>query len=102
MTHPERPARVMSGLPRVVAAACLLICALPDAAPGKAPATKEQDGDAKPRSQVDSATQCGGKSTCKQMTSCAEARFYFSTCGIDRLDRDNDGIPCESLCKPKR
>ncbi|MEI6532382.1 MAG: thermonuclease family protein [Candidatus Roizmanbacteria bacterium] len=41
---------------------------------------------------------CSGKSTCGQMTSCAEANYYLSTCGLGKLDRDKDGIPCETLC----
>lgn len=41
---------------------------------------------------------CAGKRFCKQMTSCEEARFYLNVCGVYRLDRDNDGIPCESIC----
>ncbi len=31
--------------------------------------------------------------------SCAEARFYLEECGLTKLDRDHDGIPCESLCR---
>lgn len=42
---------------------------------------------------------CAGKRFCKQMTSCEEAKFYLRTCGIYRLDRDGDGIPCESICR---
>lgn len=43
--------------------------------------------------------KCGDKKTCKQMTSCKEAIFYLKQCGVSKLDRDKDGIPCESLCK---
>lgn len=43
--------------------------------------------------------QCRGKKTCKQMQSCSEARFYLTQCGLTRLDRDKDGIPCESICR---
>lgn len=42
---------------------------------------------------------CGSKRTCGQMSSCSEARSYMSQCGATYLDRNNDGIPCESLCK---
>jgi hypothetical protein len=42
--------------------------------------------------------QCGGKSVCGQMDSCEEANFYLNQCGMGRLDRDNDGVPCESIC----
>jgi hypothetical protein len=32
------------------------------------------------------------------MTSCKEAKFYLEECGLKKLDRDKDGIPCEKLC----
>lgn len=41
---------------------------------------------------------CGIKRYCKEMTSCAEARFYLEQCGRTRLDRDGDGVACEDLC----
>lgn len=41
---------------------------------------------------------CEGKRFCREMNSCAEARFYLTQCGVSRLDRDGDGKPCESLC----
>lgn len=41
---------------------------------------------------------CSVRKTCGQMSSCAEARYHLETCGNGRLDRDNDGVPCESLC----
>jgi hypothetical protein len=41
---------------------------------------------------------CGAKRKCGEMVSCAEAKFYLLNCGLIRLDGDNDGIPCESLC----
>ncbi len=41
---------------------------------------------------------CGQKHFCKQMTSCDEARHYFKVCGIQALDKDGDGVPCEKLC----
>ena len=48
-------------------------------------------------SPVGNPSSCGNKRTCKEMDSCAEARQYLE-CGLKRLDRDNDGIPCESIC----
>lgn len=42
---------------------------------------------------------CGEKRFCREMRSCAEAEFYLRQCGLTRLDGDNDGIPCESLCR---
>lgn len=43
--------------------------------------------------------ECGSKSKCGQMNNCSEAMFYLKTCGLHRLDGDNDGVPCESLCR---
>ncbi|MEA2824896.1 MAG: hypothetical protein QOF03_1378 [Alphaproteobacteria bacterium] len=43
--------------------------------------------------------QCNGKRFCRQMTSCAEALFYFKVCQVHSLDGDNDGIPCEIMCR---
>ena len=50
------------------------------------------------RAQTPSRT-CGTKRYCRQMTDCAEARFFLNECGLTRLDGDGDGIPCEALCR---
>ena len=42
---------------------------------------------------------CGSKTYCREMTSCEEAMFYLQQCGLNRLDGDGDGIPCESICR---
>ena len=42
---------------------------------------------------------CGSKQYCKEMTSCAEAKFYLNECGLSRLDGNEDGVPCEALCR---
>ncbi len=42
---------------------------------------------------------CGTKSFCSQMSNCQEARFYMNACRIRTLDRDNNGTPCESICR---
>jgi endonuclease YncB( thermonuclease family) len=44
------------------------------------------------------AYSCGSKTSCREMTSCDEARFYLERCFLLRLDDDNDGTPCEALC----
>lgn len=41
---------------------------------------------------------CGAKRYCREMRSCAEARFYLLQCGLNRLDGDGDGVPCEEIC----
>ncbi len=54
-----------------------------------------------PSSTRDTSTgdrQCAGKRYCRQMTSCAEARFYLNVCHVGSLDGDHDGIPCEDIC----
>jgi endonuclease YncB( thermonuclease family) len=45
------------------------------------------------------AGSCGAKRTCGQMASCEEARHYLHDCGLQKLDRDGDGVPCESICR---
>ena len=42
---------------------------------------------------------CGNKRTCKEMSDCNEAQFYLTQCGLSRLDKDSDGVPCEKLCR---
>lgn len=42
---------------------------------------------------------CQPKRTCSQISLCDEANWYLSNCSWGgKLDRDKDGIPCESLC----
>jgi endonuclease YncB( thermonuclease family) len=62
-----------------------------DAAPTPAPARSTP--------AASSGFSCGAKQYCREMTSCAEARFYLNQCGLSRLDGDRDGVPCESLCR---
>lgn len=42
---------------------------------------------------------CDQRRTCGQMASCAEAEYHLLQCGNSRLDRDGDGIPCETICR---
>lgn len=42
---------------------------------------------------------CSYKKTCGAMNSCEEAYYQLNICGYSSLDRDKDGIPCESICK---
>ena len=51
------------------------------------------------RTSATSGFTCGTKRVCREMTSCAEARFYLSQCGRSQLDGDGDGIPCEAICR---
>jgi endonuclease YncB( thermonuclease family) len=45
---------------------------------------------------------CGAKTACREMASCAEARFHLERCGLAPLDGDEDGVPCETLCAAAR
>ena len=45
---------------------------------------------------------CGQKTYCREMSSCAEARFYLQRCGLTRIDGDGDGVPCENICRASR
>lgn len=44
-----------------------------------------------------SGVSCGGASTCGEMASCQQA-YACLRAGNERLDRDGDGVPCESIC----
>jgi hypothetical protein len=48
---------------------------------------------------IDPQRKCGSKSTCSEMKSCNEAKFYLNNCGATGLDGNGDGVPCNSLCK---
>lgn len=40
---------------------------------------------------------CTPRRTCKHIATCTEANWYLKNCSWGRrLDRDNDGLPCES------
>ncbi|MDD2814152.1 MAG: excalibur calcium-binding domain-containing protein [Thiotrichaceae bacterium] len=43
---------------------------------------------------------CDGRTSCAQMSSCEEARFFLRNCPNTQMDGDHDGIPCErGLCR---
>jgi endonuclease YncB( thermonuclease family) len=42
--------------------------------------------------------RCGTRHRCGEMSGCAEARYHLEVCGLDGLDGDGDGVPCEALC----
>ena len=43
--------------------------------------------------------RCGAKRSCGDMGSCEEALYYLHRCGLTKLDRNRDGVPCEALCR---
>ena len=43
-------------------------------------------------------SECKGlPRTCGQMTNCEQAKLALR-CGNKKLDRDKDGVPCETIC----
>lgn len=42
---------------------------------------------------------CSVIKSCKQMSSCAEARFQLRQCRNPRIDGNRDGTPCEAICR---
>jgi endonuclease YncB( thermonuclease family) len=51
------------------------------------------------KTETAAASKCGAKHYCREMKSCAEARFFLEKCGVKSLDGDGDGRPCASLCR---
>jgi endonuclease YncB( thermonuclease family) len=47
------------------------------------------------------AQRCDGRTSCSQMSSCAEATWFLKNCPGVKMDGNNDGVPCErQWCKP--
>lgn len=54
---------------------------------------------AQPTTQPVSGFSCDCAKTCKQMSSCQEAYYQLQVCGCSARDGDDDGVPCEDLCR---
>lgn len=53
----------------------------------------------KPSAAAASGLSCSPRRTCGQISSCSAARWFLQNCSWgSRLDRDNDGRPCEAMC----
>jgi endonuclease YncB( thermonuclease family) len=75
-------------------------CATASAPAPRAPASPTSAPTAAPPSAASSSGfTCAGKRRCGEMTSCEEAKFYLTVCGVRSLDGDKDGVPCEKLCR---
>lgn len=72
-----------------IALFCLSFFAAPVIAEESSPADEQPPAETK---------ECT-KTKCSEMASCNEAEWHLKNCGLSRLDRDKDGIPCEALCK---
>ncbi len=71
-----------------------LSCTATDKATELASSSSPNPEDIQPPMDCDST-----KSYCRHMTSCEEAVHYLKHCGLQSLDGDGDGIPCEALCR---
>ena len=74
-------------IPEPVAASVVDLVSTPEPAPAPA------------RTYAAPTYGCNCSKMCTQMSSCSEAYFQLNTCGCSRRDGDNDGVPCESLCR---
>lgn len=74
----------------------LMLCSLV-ASVGYSSNTADKEPKKEPK-QKSERFSCEGKRTCKQMSSCDEAMFHLNECGNKKLDRNHDGVPCESIC----
>ena len=75
-------------------------CATASAPAAQAPASPAAAPTSAPSSAASgSGFTCAGKRRCGEMTSCEEAKFYLTVCGVRSLDGDGDGVPCEKLCR---
>lgn len=45
--------------------------------------------------QKNTGFKCDGRKYCSQMTSCAEATFFYDHCPDVKMSGDGDNIPCE-------
>ncbi len=70
--------------------------ACPTSASAPAPAAPAASA---PKPAASGGFTCAGKRRCGEMTSCEEAKFYLTQCGVRSLDGDKDGVPCETLCR---
>ena len=70
--------------------------ACPTSAAAPAPASSAASA---PTAATSGGFTCAGKRYCREMTSCEEAKFYLTQCGVATLDGNRDGVPCETLCR---
>ncbi len=70
----------------------------PAAVPPKRPTSFSQFGESEGASAAGSFS-CTPLKACRQMASCAEAKYQLQHCGNGRIDGDHDGVPCEAICR---
>jgi len=63
------------------------------------PAVRQPLGILSRKLVAQSSYSCEPRRTCKQISSCDEAQWYLQNCSWGgKLDRDGDGVACETLC----
>ncbi|WP_051442813.1 thermonuclease family protein [Mesorhizobium sp. WSM3626] len=68
-------------------------------ADGPAPSSPTTQGFVSRRLLAQTGYSCQPRRTCSQISSCDEANWYLANCSWGgKLDRDKDGIPCETVC----
>ena len=72
---------------------------LPQPAPRQKPVQQQQPAQQQQSQPQQPQYSCNCSKTCGQMSSCREAYFQLNNCGCRRRDGDNDGVPCESICR---
>ncbi len=65
----------------------------------KASSRRKKSSSKKLRRKKTSKFGCSPRKSCRTVSSCTEAKYHLKICGNKRLDRDKDGIPCESICR---
>ena len=72
------------------------VCPTSAATPAPVPASPAASA---PKAAGSGGFTSAGKRYCRQMTSCEEAKFYLTQCGVTTLDGNRNGTPCETLCR---
>ena len=67
--------------------------------PAQQPAARAQQPALQPVAPQQPSYTCNCSKTCGAMSSCREAYFQLNNCGCRRRDGNNDGVPCESICR---
>jgi len=92
--RPKRPARALSVILSMLAFGAIGAYAYErwsnSAAPESAAAVPLS-----PQPLAAPAFHCDGRTTCSQMTSCAEAKYFLQHCPHTTMDGNHDGVPCE-------
>ncbi|WP_438767929.1 endonuclease [Kushneria sp. TE3] len=65
-----------------------------DAQPAPLPTPAAND----PVFDTDTNFSCDTRKNCSMMRSCEEAMYHLQQCGNTRLDGNNNGVPCQSIC----